>query len=423
MIRVLLLLLAFVLNEQALAQQQTISTKDWQSDVRFLQKTIHQSFPFLFKKITTKDFDSKIEAFYKRIPEIQEHEIVVGFSKIISSFEYGHTKMSFGSSPVALDKLPVKIYQFSDGVYITGTHKDYISALGAKIISIEGKPIEEVFKAIYPVVPAENEYYFKAYGISYALIPAVLHAQGITEKLQESITLTLEKEGKEFKAIIEAQKKTHFPLQYDEVKPDSDWVGVRDQSKTPLYLKSLEKRHYYKYLKKEETVYVRSNQILDNPKESMGSFYRKLFDFIDNNKVERLIIDLRLNGGGNNYNNKSVITGIIEQRKINQKGKLFVIIGRRTFSAAQNLINQLDNYTNATFVGEPTAENINFYGDAKRIRLPKSGLNVYLSFAWWQDKPMWENADYTTPDISVEMSFDEYKSNRDPILERIISFK
>ena len=44
---------------------------------------------------------------------------------------------------------------------------------------------------------------------------------------------------------------------------------------------------------------------------------------------------------------------------------MFVIIGRRTFSACQNLVNELDNYTNAIFIGEPTAENINFYGDTR----------------------------------------------------------
>jgi len=421
MIKVLLLLLTFLLGEQTSAQQQRISKEDWQSDVRYLHKTVHESFPFLFKKTTAKEFDSKVDNLYKNIPEMEDHEIVVGFAKIVSSFKYGHTKLSFGSSPVPIEQLPLKIYEFTDGIYITGAHKDYRSILGTKITKIEDKPIADVLKAVYPVVPAENEYYFKAYGISYALMPAILHSQKITENLQDNIKFTLEKEGKQFNTIVSVKRNISFPWQYGEAEPNDDWVWARDLSGTPLYLKNLEKKHAYEYLQNEKALYVRSSQILDNPNESMISFYKRVFSFVENNEVEKLIIDLRLNGGGNNFNNKAVVTGIIEQRKINQKGKLFVIIGRRTFSAAQNLVNRLENYTNVTFVGEPTAENINFYGDAKRIRLPKSRLNVYLSFAWWQDKAMWANADYTRPDIKVQMTFEEYRSNQDPVLDVILA--
>ena len=99
-----------------------------------------------------------------------------------------------------------------------------------------------------------------------------------------------------------------------------------------------------------------------------------------------------------------------------------MIIGRRTFSACQNLVNELDNYTNAIFIGEPTAENINFYGDNRRVELPNSKLAVYLSFAWWQDKPQWENGDYTVPHLAIEPTFAEYSANEDPVLEAALNF-
>ena len=131
---------------------------------------------------------------------------------------------------------------------------------------------------------------------------------------------------------------------------------------------------------------------------------------------------MRLNGGGNNYKNKPVVTGIIESKKINKPGKLFVIIGRRTFSACQNLVNEFSNYTNALFVGEPTAENINFYGDTRRVELPKTKTSVFLSFAWWQDKPQWENGPWLAPQLAVDMSFDDYRMNKDPVLEACLNF-
>ena len=162
---------------------------------------------------------------------------------------------------------------------------------------------------------------------------------------------------------------------------------------------------------------MRHSQIQDDPAEHIPAFYERLFAFIEANEVERLVLDVRLNGGGNNYKNKPIVTGIVRCEQINQPGKLLVIIGRRTFSACQNLVNELDNYTNAIFVGEPTAENINFYGDNRQVTLPNSGLPVFLSFAWWQDKPQWENGPWTEPHLAVDMSFEDYRTNRDPVLE------
>jgi tetratricopeptide (TPR) repeat protein len=49
-------------------------------------------------------------------------------------------------------------------------------------------------------------------------------------------------------------------------------------------------------------------------------------------------------------------------------------------------------------------------------------LPVFLSFAWWQDKPQWENDDWLAPQVAVDMSFADYKSNKDPMLEACLNF-
>ena len=420
----LTLLLFACLSISTTYTQTTLTAKDWQEDLRFLQQTVHQDYPFLFKKTTAEAFDAAVEKLYAEIPKLQEHEILAGLSRIVSSFQYGHTVLGFRHSPVPYHKLPVNLYCFSDGIYVEGAHKDYEQALGAKVLKVEGKPVEEALAAIRPVVPAENDQFFKAYGLSYLAIPELLHAQGVADELKNTITLTLEKDGKVFDQTIAAvDAKGHdAPTEYGFTKPENGWLATRDQSATPHYLKNLDKIYYYEYLPEHKTVYVRHSQIQDDPSEAIPAFYERVFDFIEKNDVERLVLDVRLNGGGNNYKNKPIVTGIIRTEKINQVGKLFVIIGRRTFSACQNLVNELDNYTNAIFVGEPTAENINFYGDNNRVELPNSKIPAYLSFAWWQDKPQWENGDWLAPQIAADMSFDDYRSNRDPVLDAALNF-
>jgi tetratricopeptide (TPR) repeat protein len=206
------------------------------------------------------------------------------------------------------------------------------------------------------------------------------------------------------------------------VEPGTDWLDARDLSKPPLYLKQLEKIYYYEYLPEHKTVYVRHSQIQDDSIQPIPEFYKEVFDFIDDNDVEKLILDVRLNGGGNNYKNKPIVTGVIANKKINQSGKFFVIIGRRTFSACQNLVNELHTYTNAIFVGEPTSENINFYGDNHPVVLPNTKMKALLSFAWWQDKPQWENKPALYPQLATGLTFAQYITNQDPALEAALSY-
>ena len=399
-----------------------LTATDWQADLRFLQQTVHKDYSFLFKKVSAQSFDTEVEKLYKGMPAMKDHERMAGLARIVSLFKYGHTSIGWRESLVQFHIAPVNFYWFSDGLYAEGADIKYSSIVGAKLLKVEGVPVKQVLDAVKLLVPAENEEYFKAYGLDFIAMPEALHAQGITKELKTTVTYTFEKDGKLFDQTIIALKSFHLPRNYGFVTTGPDWISIRDQQQTPNYLKNLEKNYYYEYLPASKTVYVRQSQVLDDPQESITAFYKKVFEFIDKHDVDKLVLDVRLNGGGNNYKNKPVVTGIIESRKINKPGKLFVIIGRRTFSACQNLVNELSNYTNALFVGEPTAENINFYGDNRRVELPKTGIPVFLSFAWWQDKPQWENADWLAPQLAVDMSFDEYRTNTDPMLEACLNF-
>ncbi|WP_400078789.1 tetratricopeptide repeat protein [Winogradskyella sp. R77965] len=419
-----LLYIIFLLFIGSAFSQNQLTTEDWQSDLKFLQETIHNGYSHLFKKISAKDFDAEVKVLHEAIPNMESHQINVAFAKIVSLFEYGHTQISF-YTVAERGVLPVNLYHFNDGVFIEGAMKNHEKTLGAKVIKVEGIEVEEALKKIRPVVPAENDSYFKAYGLRFLTSPDVLHTQGIMKEWSEFVTLTLEKNGEIFDYDFPSIKLDELSKGPTLTIPNDNWLSVRDQSKTPLYLKDLFTKYYYfEYLEDSKTLYVRQSSVFDDPNnESLKDFYNRLFAFIDANTIDKLVYDVRGNGGGNNYNNLQFIKGIMARPKVNTKGKFFFVIGRETFSAAQNLTNEISKYTEAILVGEPTAENVNFYGDARRVVMPKSGISAYLSYAWWQDEPQWENQDATLPHIAVDMSFDAYKNNSDPILEAALNYK
>ena len=401
----------------------SFTSEQYREDLLFLQKTVHEEYPFLFKKTTIADFDKRVSNLYEAIPKMQDHEVLVGLARLVASFEYGHTVLGYWENVIPIHQLPIVLYQYDDGVFLQGVHKDYAGALGTQLIAINDMPIEEVLTKMRPVVPAENDQFVKAYGMHYLTFPEFLHAQGVLPELTTTVSLTLQKGGKTFEQKVAALPMERFPRQYGMVIPSEEWLESRDLSETPLYLKNLDRISYYEYLPEHKTVYVRQSQIQDDSIQPIPEFYKEVFDFIDRNEVDKMILDVRLNGGGNNYKNKPIVTGIIANKKINQSGKFFVILGRRTFSACQNLVNELHTYTNAIFIGEPTSENINFYGDNRPVTLPNTQINAYLSFAWWQDKPQWENKPALYPQLATGLTFEQYRTNQDPALEAALSFE
>lgn len=405
----------------SVSAQNKLTPAQWQEDLSFLKKTVNQDYSFLFKKVTAKKWNAEVAKLSEQIPSMADHEVMVGLTRLVAMFKYGHTDLGFRRAKVDYFKLPINLYHFNDGVYIEGVTQANAEVLGAKVLKIGETPIDKALELIYPTVPAENDQYFKAFGINYLVIPELLHAQRVIPEYTMDITYTLEKDGKTFEHKFTAGDKDAIKTAYSLVKQEGEVLSARVQSETPLYLKNLDKIYHFEYLSEEKTVYVRQSQVQDDASEDIPTFYARVFDFIENNDVERFVLDVRLNGGGNNYKNKPVITGIV-QSKINEVGKFYCIIGRRTFSACQNLVNELHNYTNVIFVGEPTSENINFYGDNRQIKLPNSEFPVYLSWAWWQDKPQWENQEWMPPNVFVDMSFEQFKNNQDPVLDAALGF-
>lgn len=224
--------------------QTNLTAADWQADLRFLQQTVHKDYPFLFKNITAVQFDAEADKLYKAMPAMQVHERLAGLARMVALFKYGHTDIGWREAPVKYHVAPINFYWFSDGVYVEGTDKKYSSIVGAKLVKVEGMPVMQALEAVKPLVPVENDQYFKAYGLDHMVIPESLHAQHVTKELKKTITYTFEKDGKSFEQTVTAMDAFHLPRSYGFVSRGSDWLTVRDTSSTPHYLKNLDKIYY-----------------------------------------------------------------------------------------------------------------------------------------------------------------------------------
>jgi tetratricopeptide (TPR) repeat protein len=205
--------------------------------------------------------------------------------------------------------------------------------------------------------------------------------------------------------------------------PDSAWTDMRAPGAAPLWLREHPNTKYWlQHLPADRLVYVQYNQVANKEHESISQFADRLRALLDSAPNTRLVLDLRLNRGGNGSLNRPLLLSLIKSKTLEGRGKLFVLIGRSTFSAAQFLVNDLEQYTDAVFVGEPSGGKANSYGDSRKIILPNSKITVRVSTLWWQEDPR-DVRQWKGPDVAAELTSRDYARNLDPALAAVRAYR
>jgi hypothetical protein len=106
---------------------------------------------------------------------------------------------------------------------------------------------------------------------------------------------------------------------------------------------------------------------------------------------------------------------------VSQPVGLYVIIGRGTFSAAQNTATAIGRETSAIFVGEPSGSRPNFTGEAIPFQLPYSKTTANVGDLYWQTSWPMDDRPWIAPDLYTPPTFEAYSQNRDPAMEAILA--
>ena len=407
-------------------QNDSLRISNWKEDLLFLKKKFETEHYNLFRKIAKKDWDHSFEVLIHKIPKLKDHEVITEAMKIISRVGDGHSAIypPF-QGKYHFHQIPVAFHEFKNGVYVKGASNTYKHLVGKEVIGIGDIPINEVISRLKTITPRDNSQWIKVLGIEiYMTIPEILYALNLTDSIK-NVSLNLRDKNDHVSTInITADLFDISSVRHLTVRPD--WVAANHNSKnkTPLYRKRThnfpDDFYWFEHIKEPSMLYFQLNAVFNKPSEDLKSFVGRMFEYIETNAIQNLVIDLRLNSGGNNQLNGSLVNAIVNSKRINKKGNLFVIVGRRTFSAAMNLSTDLEQNTKATFVGEPTGSSPNFVGEDNRMVLPNSGIFASASNKYWQNSSPEDTREWITPSIINVLSIEDYKNNFDPNMAAII---
>ncbi|MGE5680292.1 MAG: peptidase S41 [Bacillota bacterium] len=382
-----------------------MTPEKWIEDLNFLEKELPVKHKNLFFKLSEADYHKQFEELRGRAAKLKDYEITVAMMQIVASVGDAHTglvplKMSY------FHRLPLLFMKFKDGVYIVSTlatHKQY---LGKRVTGVGSYTIEEAIGRIKTLIPYDNDAQIKLSAPLFMSLSEVLAALNLTDD-PGKVTFELENAGKaEVAAIME-------------MGPHMQAASVLDSVTKPLYMQA-SKNYWYEFQKEKNTLYIQYRRCADMKNQPFEAFSKEVMSKADSLKPDKIVIDMRSNGGGNSEIAKPLIEGIISRPEINRKGHLFVITGASTFSSA--ILNALDfqDRTEAIFAGEPTAGRPNHYGEVRSFKLPNSGYDVNYSTKYFSDSK--EDIPSFLPNITIEPGFNDFAAGKDPVMDAIYNY-
>ena len=204
------------------------------------------------------------------------------------------------------------------------------------------------------------------------------------------------------------------------VEPEVDiaWHGgspITFPPGEPLWLRDTGEPLWWEFLPDTGTLYVQYNEVVAR----ISAATNEIVDRVREGDVERVVIDLRKNGGGDNTTYRGLLHAL-QDPIIDRPGRLVVLIGRLTFSAAANFATELDQTTGAWFAGEDMGGSPNLYGDTRPTDLPTSGQTVYIASRYWQKSTADDQRITIEPELPVPYTLDDYLAGRDPVLDAVV---
>ena len=433
--------------------QKKYSQQEVIEDVQFLRESLEKAHYNLYTYITKEAFNRNFEKVKSSITKdsLSILEITSLFQAVISKANNGHTEIPFpGSAYIDYAYkegtiFPLEIAFENGKAFIRKNWSDNNAIeIGAEIISINNRTIDQVLEKIYPLISAERQY-FKLAKLELFSFPR-LYWQAYGEL--KDFEIEIKQNGK-----IEKHKiKSVSAIEGYEMKRNEIFSQMREL-------------HFL-----NQSAYLKPGNFGGNEQE-YKSFIDSSFVEINRKNLPNLIIDLRNNLGGDdsfsdylvsyiadqpfrwcseftlktsailkdhvqkNYDTtnpywKSVLTnedGSIypyefdeynpQPKEKRYSGKVYVLVNRQSHSQSAVTASQIQDYKFATIVGEETGDFPSLYASQYGYTLPHTGIEVKIAKGYIVRMNGSKKPEGVLPDIYIK---DHLLDENDEILDGLL---
>ena len=395
--------------------------ESWRQDLQVMAGLVTKLHANAAHTISRQAFEAEAARLYAAIPTLEEYEIIVRMAQLMASIGDAHTRLNTraGAPGVPADvsggfvRLPLRLQWFAEGLFVRFASRELEALVGTRVVEIGAVPVEEAIDRILPVVHYDNDMTRRLLLPGYATTPAVLRATGVVRRAGP-IRFVLE--------TADGQRvERHVDVSADADAGGVD-VGTPPGVEIPWWRQSRGRPYWLDSIPVARAIYVQLNASRQYDDEPMAAFVERLRGLLEKQDIQRVVLDLRQNDGGDSELTRPLLALLAAWDGASPDHGLFVLIGRATFSAAVVLAAELERYTGAVLVGEPTGGRPNQYGEIETFALPHSGLTVSYASWYFQTSDPWDARPWVTPDLFVDLTFEDFSAGRDRVLETALFY-
>jgi hypothetical protein len=379
----------------------------WMRDLEFLVGEVERVSPKYRGRALPAEFVRLHGELKRNIPTLSNEEILVEMNRLVASLHQGHTEVANFDKTKLIDAhmLPVRIRAFPEGVFIVNAAPEHHDLIGSRIMTIGQKRIAEVLRLAAELAGVDGDMRYLYIAQNVATVGPVLKVLKLLDA-NGAANLAVENAAGRSRAVS--------------LKPTGNlsWMGAAPPGNrtVDLHLHGGLKAQSEKAVPEHQALYVQFNQVQNGKEESLPTFGTRLNSILRATHPKNIILDMRLNAGGNTALYTNLLRTLIGY-SLDAENQIYVLTSRDTASAAANFITELERLGNPIFVGEPPSECCNLNGDATKFFLPYSKIGASISAVKWNLSHPYDSRREISPDVPVQLTAKDYFSGRDTVLE------
>jgi hypothetical protein len=305
-------------------------------------------------------------------------------ARIVALADNGHTSSPAVFRSRRYARVPVRFVPFGDQFYILRADTANADLLGARLVSIDGKPLREVREVAHTLwggTPSWRDRFVPFFLES----PDQMQALGITTRA-DAVTYRLElRGGRTMERRIVADPPNAGRefwgssrwLYPDPLDDDAGaWRLLARADRTPWAFQELSQPFRTRAVPELDAfiVMLRANR---DAGQSIAEFQARASDEIRRVRPRHLILDMRLNGGGDLNTTREFAKSLPTL----VPGRIFILTSPWTFSAAISTVGYVKQAgaDRVTIVGEMAGDRLEFWAEGSLARFPYSGVAASFS--------------------------------------------
>ena len=410
----LLLALLLVLSVPAYATGEDIAAQR-QEDLDTLYEILKESHPNLFANTSEEAFLAKKAEIESRLASVDDATFALDLQSLVAMVGDSHTAINISSVLSSGNLFPVSIRWFDGAWVVSGLPEGEAAYLGWTIETLNDQTMEQVCEKLGNLLSSDNPIKLRRQVRQCIASAEVLAYTGVVDAGEDLRLGLAGPDGEQAEVVLpplSAADTAAWPqiVQLSSLRQETPATAAQDR--------------YYFSLDLGSAYYIQFNTCQEDPELPMDTFAAQVAKDLAAKDYERVLIDLRNNGGGSD----GVLVPILMLlAPMVRSGAVEVwgLVGETTFSSAA--INAMEiREMGGYLAGEATSGSVDHFGSVSAFRLPNTGIQVqfstkYITLADYLECAWGLGVTAIQPDWEVPQTLEDYLAGRDTVVDALLA--